>query len=148
LTETARVLLVAAVLSAAAVVGQAWQVLRDEPNSPERLVGELRLERWIAVLLGAVGAVNAGVAVGAPPFPLSNLDAAAGMLLVGLAGLLLQREPGEGLLIGALGCGFHVLWNLAHRPVWVGDDGLWWYRVGSAAYATVLGVMSYWVRRR
>lgn len=144
-----RVVLVAAILSAAAVAALAWRVFREDAASPERLIGELRLSRWVAVLLSALGALTAGMAMTAPAAPVGNLDAAVGLLLVGLAGLLLQREPPEGLLIAAVGCALFALWNVAHRPGWLPDgEGMGGYRAAAALYAVWLGAVSYGARRR
>ena len=149
MNDTVRVLLVAGILSAAAVGALAWRVLGEDASSPERLVGELRLSRWVAVLVCALGAMMAGLALGSPTAPVANLDAAAGLVLVGVAGLILQREPSEGLFIGAIACAMHAVWNLAHRPDLLGDaEGLGWYRAGSATYAVCLAAVSYWARRR
>lgn len=149
MNDTARVLLVAAVLSAAAVARLAWRLQREEPDSPERLIGELRLARWLAVLVCGLGAMTSGLAVGSPSASLANVDAAAGLLIVGVSGLILQREPPEGLLIATIVSVALAVWNLAHRPGWLDDgDGLAWYRMGAATYAVCLASVSYLSRRR
>jgi hypothetical protein len=42
MTDTARVLLTAAVLSAGVITILAWQVIRTDVTAPGRLIGELR----------------------------------------------------------------------------------------------------------
>lgn len=149
MNDTLRVLLVAAALSAAAVAALAWRITREDPTSPQRVVGELRLSRWVAVLLSALGAVAIGVAAAIPDASLANVEASCGVLMVGLAGIVLQREPPEGLLIATVGCAMYAAWNLAHRPGWLPDNGdMHWFRASSAVYAVCLGAVSYWARRR
>ena len=91
MTDTARVLLTAAALSGVAVTTFAWRLLRTDANTPARLVGELRLAQWASILLAGVGAVPVGLAVMAPTAATAGIDAALGVVVVGVAGLIFQR---------------------------------------------------------
>jgi hypothetical protein len=149
MTDTARVLLAAAALSAAAIAMLAWRITRTDPAGPDRLIGELRLAQWTAVLLAAVGALPIGIAVARMGDVTSNLDAAAGAVLVGLAGIVLQREPREGLLLLMAGFVLHALIDIAHRPGWLSPDfAPRGFTAGCASYNVCLAALCYWGWRR
>jgi hypothetical protein len=150
MTDTARVLLTAAVLAAGAMTLLAWQVIRTDVHAPARLIGQLRLAQFAAMLLSATGAVPMGLAVAATPdVALAHLDVALGVVFVVLAGLVLLRDPRQGLLIAAIAFVGHALIDLAHRP------GLLppaiaprWFFVGCAVYDVGLAAICYWSQRR
>jgi hypothetical protein len=148
-TDTPGVLLLAAVLSALAVGTFAWRVTRIDPSQPERLIGELRVAQWAAILLAAAGAVPIGIATAATSVALGGADVAAGVIFVGMAGLVLQRDPREGLsvLVGAFLA--HAVITLAHRPGWLPVE-LMSRRLaaGVATYDVCIAAFCYWTRRR
>lgn len=148
-TDTARVLLTAAVLSGIAVATFAWRVTRLDPDGADRLIAELRLMQWAGVLLAAVSGISAGLALGAVDQPLAHLDVAIGVMFIGFAGLVLQRDPREGLLFAIAGLFAHALLDIAHRPDWLSPDvAPRWYTVGCAVYNVFLAAWCYWARRR
>jgi hypothetical protein len=65
-TDTARLLLTAALLSAATVSVFAWRITRIDREEPGRLIGELRLAQWGAILLAGMAAMPVGLVLGAP----------------------------------------------------------------------------------
>ncbi len=149
MTDTARVLLTAAALSASAIAMLAWRVARSDPSQPERLIGELRVAQWAALLLAATGGVPIGLAVAQPLIPAEHLDAAIGIVFIGVAGLILLRDPREGLLLAAGAFGLHALVDIAHRPGWLSPDvAPRWFIVGCATYNLFLAAACYWARRR
>jgi hypothetical protein len=149
LNDTVRALLVAAALSAASVSMLAWRVARFDPTLPDRLIGELRLARWAAVLLSAVGGIPIGLAVARPEVAAGTVDLAFGVVFVGWAGVVLQREPREGLWLSAAGFVAHALIDIAHRPGWLSPDiAPHWYTVGCAIYDVFIAALCYWARRR
>jgi hypothetical protein len=150
MTDTARVLLTAAVLAAGAMTILAWQVIRTDVHAPARLIGQLRLAQFAAMLLSATGAVPMGLAIAATPdVSLAHLEIAFGVIFVVLAGLVLLRDPRQGLLIAAIAFVGHALIDLAHRP------GLLppaiaprWFFVSCAIYDVGLAAICYWSQRR
>jgi hypothetical protein len=149
LSETISVLIVAAALSVAALSMLAWRVARYDPAVPDRLIGELRLARWAAILLAGVGGVSVGLAAARPDIPFGNADAALGFVFVGLGGIVLQRDPREGLLLAAGSFVLHALLNIAHRPGWLSVEvAPHWFTVGSAVYDVYVAALCYWARRR
>lgn len=150
MTDTARVLLTAAVLSASAMIMLAWQLLRTDSQSPGRLVGQLRLAQCAAMLLSATGAVPMGLAIAAgPDVYLAHLDVALGVVFVVVAGLVLLRDPRQGLLVAAIAFVAHALTDLAHRPGLLSSAlAPRWFIVSCAVYDLVLAAVCYWGRRR
>jgi hypothetical protein len=127
----------------------AWRVARLDPSLPDRLIGELRLARWAAILLAAVGAISVGLAVARPDVSAGNADVALGVVFVGWAGVVLQREPREGLLLAAVAFVIHALLNIAHRPGWLSPEiAPHWYTVGCAIYDVYIAALCWWARRR
>ena len=149
MTDTARVLLTAAILSAATVSIFAWKITRIDREEPARLIGELRLAQWAAVLLAGVGMVPLGLVIAAPTTVTGNFDAAFGVIFVGLAGLILQRDPHEGLLLVTGAFLLHALLDILHRPGWLSPDlSPRWFTIGCAIYNVVIAVVCYLARRR
>ncbi len=80
---------------------------------------------------------------------MGHLDASLGVVFVGLGGIVLQREPRDGLLL-AMGLFLvHALINIAHRPGWLSPDvAPHWFTVGCAIYDVYLAGLCFWVWRR
>ena len=150
MTDTARLLFTAAILSASAMTILAWQIARTEKNHPARLIGQLRLAQCAAMLLAATGAIPMGLAIGAPPdVPLAHLDLTLGVVFVVLAGIVLLRDPRQGLLAAAAAFVAHAFIDLAHRPGLLSPEiGPRWFFVGCAVYDVALAAICYWGRRR
>ena len=141
-------LLTAAILSGVAVLTFAWTVARTDAGDPNRLIGELRLAQWVATLLAGVGAIPIGLAVMSSTAT-AGFDVAFGVIMIGAAGLILQREPGDALSLLARAFVFHALIDLAHRPGWLSPDTApRWYIVGCAVYNVGLAAICFGVRRR
>jgi len=148
-SDTARVLMTAAVLVASATGFFAWRLGQLDPSGPQRLVGCLRLAQWAALLLAASGAVSLGLAVAQEGMPSGTIEVTLGFAFVLVGGLVLTREPREALLLAAAGFLAHALVDIAHRPGLL-EPGLTprWYAVGSAVFDLYLAAACYWARRR
>jgi hypothetical protein len=137
------------VLSAAALGAFAAQVWRTETGTPPRLIGQMRLAQWAALLLAAASGTTLGFVVAAGTGPLVGVDAAIVVMIAGAAALALQREPRSALLVVTAGLVAHALVTIAHRPGWLPADALpRWYAVGSAAYDTAIAAICAWTWRR
>ena len=149
MSDSPRVLLVAAVLSAAALAAFAAQVGRTDTATPPRLIGQMRLAQWAALLLAASSGTTLGFVVASGTGPLVSIDAAIVIMIAGAAALALQREPRSALLVVTAGLVAHALVTIAHRPGWLPADALpRWYAVGSAAYDTAIAAICAWTWRR
>jgi len=143
------ILLTAAVLSASAIAGLAVQIRRHDPSGPHRLIGELRLAQWAAILLAATGALPIGLALATPVEPLGNVDITAGVAFVILAGVIVQSEPRAALRLVVAGFVVHALLDIAHRPGLLSMRVLpRWYAAGCAAYDVALAALCFLASRR
>ena len=148
MTDTARVLLTAAILSAATVSTFAWRLTQLDREDTARLIGELRLAQWAAILLAGTAAIPLGLVLHYPNIT-ANLDAAMAVIFVGLAGLILQRDPRDGLLLVSGAFMLHALADISHRPGWLAVDlAPRWYTIGCATYNVYLAGVCYLARRR
>jgi hypothetical protein len=142
-------MLTAGVLSGLVISTFAWRVTRTDPEETDRLIGELRLAQWMAVLLAGVSGITLGLALARPAVPLANVDAAVSIVFIGLAGIVLQRDPRDGLLLASIGFLLHALVDIAHRPGWLPTDlAPRWFTVGCAVYNIYLAAWCFWARRR
>jgi hypothetical protein len=114
-TETARVLLTAAILSAVALTTFVWRVIRPGRAAHEYLIDQLRLSQVAALLLAGMAAVGIGVAVAAAGDQSASLEAAAGLTAVLAALIVLRSEPPAALLLVALFFLLHGLFDWSHR---------------------------------
>lgn len=149
MTDTARVLLAAVVLSASALAMFAWRVTRIDPDLPGRLIGELRLAQWAALVLTSIGAASIGLAVASPGLAGAHLEAWFGMTFVVAAGFVLQRDPREALSLVAIAFVIHALFNLSHRPGWLPLElAPRWYVVSCAIFDVYMAGLCFWARHR
>lgn len=149
MNDTARVLLTAGTLSGLALSTFAWRVTQIDPEDSARLIGELRLAQWMAVMIAGVAGVPLGLVLGHVGAPLGNLDAALAVIFMGLAGLVLQRDPREGLLLASGAFVLHALVDIMHRPGWLSTDlAPRWFTIGCALHNVYLAAWCFWARRR
>ena len=111
---------IALALSAVAlVVPLAWRLwlLRREPlDSPQRLVGELRLAQMAAMVLVFVAATHAGLAVARLEVPGAGLEIALAVGFLVFASATILRDPPEALSWLALAFLGHAVLDVLHRP--------------------------------
>lgn len=142
MTETARVLLTAGILSAVALTTFVWRLIRPGRAPHEYLIDQLRLSQVAALLLAATGAVGIGAAVSAAGAQGASLEAAAGLTAVLASLIVLRSEPPAALLLGALFFLMHALFDWAHRPGYLSAPFVpdWW-SMGCAIYNVYLAAL-------
>lgn len=149
MTDTARVLLTAGVLSLSAAAMFTARLRRLDPADPARVVGELRLAQWAAVLLAALGGAPIGLAAAGSAMPFAQLDATFGIVAVVVAGLVLHREPPKALRFASAAFMTHAVVQLLHRPGWLPADlAPLWYTAGSATFDVCMAAVCFWAPRR
>ena len=149
MTETARVLLVAAILAAAGLAAFAVRVRRLEANDPARLIGELRFSQWAALLLATIGGAWLGIAAVREPVAVGGVELTLAIATIVVAAWTLQQDTRIALLV--LGAAFlaHALLDIAHRPGWLAEDvAPRWLVVGCATYNVVMAALCYGLQRR
>lgn len=149
MTDTARLLLVAAVLSASALAVFVWRLLRIDAADPARLIGELRLAQSAAILLALTGGAWLGLGVAHETELLSGVDVSLSVVYAILAIVVLQLEPRQALLVAAGAFVMHALIDIGHRPGGLSTAlAPRWFIVGCAAYDVYVGALCFWARRR
>jgi len=146
-SDTARALLTAALLSSTALGVYVWSLTRLDSTGPERLLGQLRLGQWAALALAAAGAVSIGLAIANETAPLGTVEVTLGAGFIVIAALVLRREPREALFLLAGGFVLHALVDIAHRPGGLTPLGPRWYAVGSAICDLYFAAVCYWAAR-
>ena len=128
-------------------VGFTWLSARTaaQPSStPQRLIDELRLAQFAALLLVLAAGAYLGFAAARENEPGVGLDVALtiGFLIAG--GVSMIREPRQALTIVALAFAAHAVLDIAHRPGLL-PEGLAprWYSIGCAVYDVYIGALCY-----
>jgi hypothetical protein len=124
-----------------------WHAIRTAlipPVSPDRLVSELRLAQFGALLLSLTAGAYVGLAVAHEAQPGVGFDIALaiGFLIVGASTLV--WDPRQALTILALAFAAHAVIDVAHRPGLL-PDGIAprWYLIGCAVYDVYIGALCY-----
>ena len=141
--------MIAFALSGSALGAFAWRLVAIDPAQPQRLIGELRLAQWIAILLAVTGGAWLGLAIRVGGEPLAGLDVTVSLGVAVVAAIALVSEPRQalGLLAGAFMA--HALIDIAHRPGWLSPAiAPRWFVVGCSAYDVYIAALCYWARRR
>lgn len=142
MTETARVLLTAVILSAVALSVFTWRLIRAATGSPERLVAQLHLSQWAALVLAVQGAITIGLAVSSEGASMAAFELALGLLPIAGALLVLRCEPVLALQVAALALGLHAGVAFAHRPGWLEPDlAPAWFWLGQAIYSLYIATL-------
>ncbi|MEO6221868.1 MAG: hypothetical protein ABIP90_01360 [Vicinamibacterales bacterium] len=142
MTETARVLLTAGILSAVALTTFVWRLIRPGRAAHEYLIDQLRLSQLAAVLLAGTGAVGIGLAVAAASGQAALLEALVGLGAVTMSLLVLRSEPPAALIVVAALFLSHAIFASAHRPGLLSVQLVprWWW-MGCATYDVYLALL-------
>ena len=127
--------------------GFTWLSIRTSalPSStPQRLIDELRLAQFAALLLTLTAGAYIGFAVVREHEPGVGFDIAIAVGFLLVAALTMVRDPRQALTIIALAFAAHAIVDVAHRPGLL-PEGLAprWYAVGCAVYDVVIGAVCY-----
>lgn len=133
-SQVALYFLVMGLMFASALGWLAWRLTTLPSDSPERLVGELRLSQAAATLLALTGATYAGLAAAAESTPGAAADAGIAGAFAAVALLAHLREPRTALMLLAGAFAAHALIDIAHRPGMLPVLAPRWLAVGGAAF--------------
>ena len=125
------------------------RVARIDPAGPQRLIGELRLSQWMALLLAAVGGAWTGAAAVKTGLPLGTIELTFSIATMVFAAWTLHHETRQSLQLLSLGFVVHALIDISHRPDWLTPDiAPRWFTVGCAALNLYMAAVCYWAQRR
>src|SRR6185503_15786071 len=124
-------------------IGFSWYAARTAlvpSTSPDRLVAELRLSQFAALLLTMTAGVYVGFAVTFENHPGVGLDVAFAIGFLVIAAATLIRDPHQALTMLALAFAAHAVIDIAHRPGLLADGiAPRWYLIGCAIYDVYIG---------
>jgi hypothetical protein len=145
-TEAFRTSLIAFAALGAGLTWLAFRTAAIPVSSPDRLVSELRLAQFAALLLALSAGAYVGLAVAHEAQPGVGLDIALAVGFFVVAAATLVRDPRQALTMLALAFAAHAVLDVAHRPGWVLPDGMAprWYSTGCALYDVYIGALCYW----
>lgn len=147
MTETARVLLTAGILTAVALTAFVWRLIRPGRAAHEYLIDQLRLSQWAALLLAVSGAIGIGLAAGAAHTPGASVEVTAGLITIAASAFVLRREPPSALVIVALLFLLHGAFDWSHRREFFAITFVppWW-SIGSATYDVYVATLCFVAR--
>lgn len=127
--------------------GLTWYAVRTSAiptSSPDRLVAELRLGQFAALLLALVSGAYIGFAVAHEDQQGVGFDIALAIGFLVIAATTLVRDPRHALTVLALAFAAHALYDVAHRPGALADGiAPEWYLIGCAVYDLYIGALCY-----
>jgi hypothetical protein len=128
-------------------IGFAWHAIRTSlipTSSPDRLVSELRLGQFAALLLTMTAGVYIGFAIAHEAQQGVGFDVAFAVGFLIVAASTMVRDPRQALTVLALAFAAHAVLDIAHRPGWLPEAiAPRWYLVGCATYDVVIGALCY-----
>lgn len=143
-SEAVRALLLVAL---ALLSGFAWMTLRAlrlPTSAPDRLVSELRLAQFAAVLLALVAGASLGLTAVNEARQGIAVEAALALAFFAIATVAPLRDPREALTLLALAFGAHALVDISHRPGLLPDHlAPRWFVIGCAIHNLCAGVLCY-----
>ena len=147
MTETARVLLTAGILSAVALTTFVLRLIRSGRAPHEYLIDQLRLSQLAALVLAGAGAAGIGVAVASASAHSASLEAIAGLVALGGSLLVLRSEPPAALLVAAVFFLLHGVFDWAHRPGLLSVQFVpQWWSMGNAIYDAYVAALCFTAR--
>ena len=147
MTDTARVLLVAGVALAIMLVRLALAAVRADPSSPARLVAELRLAQFAAMMLALFAGVYVGFALAQESTAGSGLDIALAIGFLVLASVAATRDPPTALTLVALAFAAHAGVGLLHGAGMLPTESMPpWYATACAVYDVGVAGVCYFPR--
>ena len=127
--------------------GFTWLAARTAalpPSTPQRLIDELRLAQFAALLLTLTAGAYIGLAVVRENEPGVGLDVALAVGFLVAAGVSMIKEPRQALTIVALAFAAHAVLDVAHRPGLLPEAlAPRWYSIGCAVYDVYVGALCY-----
>jgi hypothetical protein len=144
MTDATRALLVACTAMALTLIRLSVIVMRADPTSPQRLIAELRVAQFAALLLVLTAGVYIGFALAHASTIGSGLDVALGFGFLVLASVALTQAPGRALTLLAVAFAAHAVVDLLHGARILPAEALpSWYATACAIYDIAIAAVCY-----
>ena len=142
-TQVAFFFALMAVMFAVPLAWFSWRLLQLPSDSPQRIVGELRLSQASATALAVAAAVYAGLAAASETTTGAATDVAIAGAFAGVSLLAQLREPRAALMLLAGAFAAHALVHIAHRPGLLPVIAPQWLATGGASFDLVLAAICF-----
>jgi hypothetical protein len=143
-SEASRALLLVAIAVLGGMLWMTWRTLRIPVSAPDRLVAELRLAQFGAVLLALIAGASLGLAAVNEARPGIAIEGALALAFFSIATVAPLRDPREALTLLALAFGAHALADISHRPGLLPDHiAPTWFTIGCALLNLFIGGLCY-----
>ena len=147
MTDGSRALLVAGVALAIILVRLALGAVRADPSSPARLVAELRLAQFAAMMLMLSAGAYIGFALAQESTAGSGLDIALAVGFLLAASIAATRDPRVALPLVALAFAAHAGVDLLHGAGMLPAESMPpWYATACAVYDVAVAGVCYFPR--
>lgn len=144
MTDATRALLVACIAMALTLIQLSVIAMRADPTSPQRLIAELRVAQFAALLLVLTAGAYIGFALAHASTIGSGLDVALGFGFLVLASVGLTQSPGRALMLLAIGFAGHAVVDLLHAARILPAEALPnWYATACAIYDVTIAAVCY-----
>jgi hypothetical protein len=144
MTDAVRALLVASIALAIAVIRLSVNATRADTGSPQRLIAELRLAQFAALLLVLTAGVYVGFALAHASDTGSGLDVALGVGFLVVASVAVTQDPGLALTLLAVAFAGHAGVDLLHSADILPAGSLPdWYGTACAMYDVGIAAVCY-----
>ncbi len=144
MTDAARALLVAAIALGIALTRLSVLATKSDPTSPQRLVAELRLAQFSALLLVLTAGAYVGFALAHESSTGSGMDVALGVGFLVLASVAVTLDPRRALTLLAVAFAGHAIVDLLHSAAVLPAESLPpWYATACAIYDVAIAAVCY-----
>lgn len=144
MTDAALALAVACAALAVGIVRLSVVAVRADPASPERLVAELRLAQFGALVLALTAGSYVGFALAQASAPGSGLDIALAIGFLVLAWFAITQAPGLALTLVASGFAVHAGLDLLHGAGVLPSEPIpTWFTTACAIYDVAVAGVCY-----
>ena len=144
MTDAARALAVTSILIALAMIRLSRHAIQSDPTSPTRLVAELRLAQFAALVLALIAGAYIGFSLAHAATADSGIDIALAIGFLMLASVAVTQDPRIALTILATGFGGHAIVDLIHGANVLPAHSLPdWYATACAIYDVMIAGVCY-----
>ena len=144
MTDATLTLIVASGALAVTLVRLSVIAARLDVNSPARLVAELRLAQFAALVLALFGGIYIGIPLVQEASPGAGIDVALAIGFLAVASAAITQEPTRALTLVSLGFAGHAVVALVHGAGMLPLDSVpEWFPVACAIYDVTVAAVCY-----
>ena len=144
MTDPTLTLIVASVALVVTLVRLSVIASRADSNSPARLVAELRLAQFAALVLTLSGGIYIGIPLAQEASHGTGIDVALAIGFLAIASAAITQEPRRALTLVSLGFAGHAVVALIHGTEMLPSDSVpEWFPTACAIYDVTVAAVCY-----